>query len=99
MSSDTLVTSSAAPGIPQHADTLRIVPQRRYGQWAAAVVVLVPLGLGTLPAGNMLISALKGTSIVSVIAVNVLLFSVRLVNHQTYLGLAQHYARGTGATR
>ncbi|MFG2967057.1 MULTISPECIES: amino acid ABC transporter permease [unclassified Streptomyces] len=44
MSSDTLATSSAAPGIPEHADTLRIVPQRRYGQWAAAVVVLVLLG-------------------------------------------------------
>ncbi|MFJ3775062.1 amino acid ABC transporter permease [Streptomyces sp. NPDC090075] len=204
MSSDTLATSSAAPGIPEHADTLRIVPQRRYGQWAAAVVVLVLLGfavdsvlgnkafqwgvvadyftsdsvlrglwltlwltavvmvlgfaLGTLlaafrlsanpvlravswgyvwlfrsipilvqlllwfnigalyprvlgvrtvdllsrwrrwrrivlpqamraivpPAGNMLIGALKGTSIVSVIAVNDLLFSVQLVYHQTY---------------
>ncbi|MET9087720.1 amino acid ABC transporter permease [Streptomyces sp. NPDC004237] len=44
MSSDILATSSAAPGIPGHADTLRIVPQRRYGQWAAAVVVLVLLG-------------------------------------------------------
>ncbi|MEV5849836.1 ABC transporter permease subunit [Streptomyces sp. NPDC051985] len=191
MSSDTLAFSSAAPGIPEHADTLRIVPQRRHGQWAAAVVVLVLLGfavadyftsdsvlrglwltlwltavvmvlgfaLGTLPAafrlsanpvpravsrgyvwlfrsipipvrlllrfnigalyprllgvrtvdllspvavaivgltlheaanaiapaaGTMLIGALEGTSIVSVIAVNGLLFSVQLVYHQTY---------------
>ncbi|MFG3290478.1 amino acid ABC transporter permease [Streptomyces sp. NPDC048179] len=201
MSSDTLAISSAALGIPEHADTLRIVPQRRHGQWAAAVGVLVLLGfavdsllgneafqwgvvadyftsdsvlrglwltavamvlgfaLGTLPAafrlsanpvpravswgyvwlfpsipipvrlllrfnigalyprllgvrtvdllnpvavaivgltlheaanaiapaaGTMLIGALKGTSIVSVIAVNGLLFSVQLVYHQTY---------------
>ncbi|MER5752070.1 amino acid ABC transporter permease [Streptomyces sp. NPDC002088] len=45
MSSDTLAKASAAPDIPEHADTLRIVPQRRLGQWAAAVVVLALLGL------------------------------------------------------
>ncbi|MDQ1044234.1 His/Glu/Gln/Arg/opine family amino acid ABC transporter permease subunit [Streptomyces sp. V4I2] len=41
MSSDTLATFPAAPDIPEHADSLRIVPQRRSGQWTAAVAVLV----------------------------------------------------------
>ncbi|MGW2818156.1 amino acid ABC transporter permease [Streptomyces sp. NPDC001415] len=36
------------------------------------------------PAGNMLIGTLKGTSIVSIIAVNDLLYSVQLVYHRTY---------------
>jgi len=45
MSSDTLAKASAAPDVPEHADTLRIVPQRRAGQWTAAVAVLVLLGL------------------------------------------------------
>ncbi len=36
------------------------------------------------PAGNMLIGTLKGTSIVSVIAVNDLLFSAQLIYHRTY---------------
>ncbi len=36
------------------------------------------------PAGNMLIGTLKGTSIVSVIAVQDLLYSVQLVYHRTY---------------
>ncbi|MGW1914543.1 amino acid ABC transporter permease [Streptomyces sp. NPDC002076] len=45
MSSDTLATSPAASGIPEPANAPRIVPRRRYGQWAAAVVVLVLLGL------------------------------------------------------
>ncbi|MFD5270562.1 amino acid ABC transporter permease [Streptomyces sp. NPDC058335] len=45
MSSDTLAKASAAPDIPEHADTLRIVPHRRLGQWTAAVAVLVLLGL------------------------------------------------------
>ncbi|MFG2131079.1 amino acid ABC transporter permease [Streptomyces sp. NPDC048751] len=44
MSSDTLA-KAAAPVLPEPADTLRIVPQRRYGQWTAAVAVLVLLGL------------------------------------------------------
>jgi polar amino acid transport system permease protein len=44
MSSDTLVKAPAAPDIPEHADSLRIVPQRRPGQWTAAVAVLVLLG-------------------------------------------------------
>ncbi|MFJ8084373.1 amino acid ABC transporter permease [Streptomyces sp. NPDC096205] len=42
MSSDTL---AKAPDIPRDTDLPRIVPQRRYGQWAAAVVVLALLGL------------------------------------------------------
>ncbi|MFG3012627.1 amino acid ABC transporter permease [Streptomyces cinerochromogenes] len=45
MPSDTLAKVPAASGTPQPADTPRIVPQRRYGQWAAAVVVLTLLGL------------------------------------------------------
>jgi len=45
MSSDTLAKAPAAPDIPEDADSLRIVPQRRPGQWAAAVAVLVLLAL------------------------------------------------------
>ncbi|GAA3778314.1 amino acid ABC transporter permease [Streptomyces coacervatus] len=45
MSSDTLAKIPAAPEMPERADSLRIVPQRRFGQWGAAVVVLVLLGL------------------------------------------------------
>ncbi|MER6347430.1 amino acid ABC transporter permease [Streptomyces sp. NPDC001595] len=41
MSSDTL---AKAPAPPVSAEAARIVPQRRYGQWAAAAVVLVLLG-------------------------------------------------------
>ncbi|GAA3102019.1 amino acid ABC transporter permease [Streptomyces echinatus] len=44
MSSDTLAKIPAASEIPEPADVPRIVPQRRYGQWAAAVVVLALLG-------------------------------------------------------
>ncbi|MDT7844349.1 amino acid ABC transporter permease [Streptomyces justiciae] len=45
MSSDTLAKAPAAPDIPEGADSLRIVPQRRRGQWIAAAAVLVLLGL------------------------------------------------------
>ncbi|WP_405874470.1 amino acid ABC transporter permease [Streptomyces sp. NBC_00005] len=45
MSSDTLAKIPAAPDIPERADALQIVPQRRFGQWTAAVVVLALLGL------------------------------------------------------
>ncbi|GHI08816.1 amino acid ABC transporter permease [Streptomyces cellostaticus] len=45
MSSDTLAKVPAAPRVPERADALTIVPQRRPGQWTAAVVVLVLLGL------------------------------------------------------
>ncbi|MEU8714359.1 MULTISPECIES: amino acid ABC transporter permease [unclassified Streptomyces] len=47
MSSDTLVTVPAAPGAPERAEDLRVVPRRRYGQWTAAVAVLALLGLAT----------------------------------------------------
>ncbi|MFG2787534.1 amino acid ABC transporter permease [Streptomyces sp. NPDC048419] len=45
MSSDTLAHLPAVPPSRTHAESPRIVPQRRYGQWAAAVVVLALLGL------------------------------------------------------
>src|SRR4051812_40056389 len=45
MSSDTLAHLPAVPDAPEHAESPRIVPQRRFGQWAAAVVVLALLGL------------------------------------------------------
>ncbi|MFH8341347.1 amino acid ABC transporter permease [Streptomyces sp. AM6-12] len=45
MSSDTLAQASTAPEISGPAAVPRIVPQRRYGQWTAAAVVLVLLGL------------------------------------------------------
>ncbi|MDO0928406.1 amino acid ABC transporter permease [Streptomyces sp. TG1A-8] len=45
MSSDTLAQVPAAPEASEHADALRTVPQRRPGQWAAAVAVLVLLAL------------------------------------------------------
>lgn len=44
MSSDTLAKVPTAPEKPGPADAPRIVPQRRYGQWAAAVLVLALLG-------------------------------------------------------
>ncbi|MER7924368.1 amino acid ABC transporter permease [Streptomyces sp. NPDC096057] len=44
MSSDILAKSAAAPDIPELAGSPRIVPQRRLGQWTAAVAVLVLLG-------------------------------------------------------
>ncbi|MGW5461059.1 amino acid ABC transporter permease [Streptomyces sp. NPDC003996] len=44
MSSDTLAKTPTPSGIPEPADAPRIVPQRRYGQRTAAVVVLVLLG-------------------------------------------------------
>ncbi|MFF7972961.1 ABC transporter permease subunit [Streptomyces sp. NPDC007905] len=45
MSSDTLAHVPAASEAPERADALRIVPQRRLGQWTAAVAVLVLLAL------------------------------------------------------
>ncbi|MER6069235.1 amino acid ABC transporter permease [Streptomyces sp. NPDC001852] len=45
MSSDTLAKVPTAAGTPEPGHVPRIVPQRRYGQWTAAVVVLVLLGL------------------------------------------------------
>ncbi|MEV0263236.1 amino acid ABC transporter permease [Streptomyces sp. NPDC050617] len=48
--------------------------------------VVLPQAMRSIvpPAGNMLIGALKGTSIVSIIAVNDLLYSAQLVYHRTY---------------
>jgi polar amino acid transport system permease protein len=45
MTSDTLAQAPAAPDVPEHADSLTIVPQRRLGQWTAAVAVLALLAL------------------------------------------------------
>ena len=44
MSCDTLAKAPAATVIPVHADSPRIVPQRRPGRWTAAGAVLVLLG-------------------------------------------------------
>ncbi|GHH13767.1 amino acid ABC transporter permease [Streptomyces rubradiris] len=44
MSSDTLAQAPAPAKTPQPADAPRIVPRRRFGQWTAAVAVLVLLG-------------------------------------------------------
>ena len=52
MSSDTLAKVPAAPDIPEQPDALRIVPQRRFGQWSAAVVVLALLGLAVNSVGR-----------------------------------------------
>ncbi|OKI19501.1 amino acid ABC transporter permease [Streptomyces sp. CB03911] len=48
--------------------------------------IVIPQAMRSIvpTAGNMLISALKGTSIVSVLAVSDLLYSVQLVYNQTY---------------
>ncbi|MGW3207145.1 amino acid ABC transporter permease [Streptomyces sp. NPDC001135] len=45
MSSHTLAKAPTAADLPEPAHAPRIVPRRRYGQWAAAVAVLVLLGL------------------------------------------------------
>ncbi|MEV8070635.1 amino acid ABC transporter permease [Streptomyces sp. NPDC085995] len=44
-SSDITLVKATAPDTPEPSDVPRIVPQRRYGQWTAAAVVLVLLGL------------------------------------------------------
>ncbi|WP_338703533.1 amino acid ABC transporter permease [Streptomyces sp. Q6] len=55
----------------------------RYRRWRR---IVLPQAMRSIvpPAGNMLIGTLKGTSIVSVIAVQDLLYSVQLVYHRTY---------------
>jgi polar amino acid transport system permease protein len=62
------------------AQALGLSPWRRW--WR----IVLPQAMRTIvpPAGNMLIGTLKGTSIVSVIAVQDLLYSVQLVYHRTY---------------
>ncbi|MFE6404840.1 amino acid ABC transporter permease [Streptomyces alboflavus] len=56
------------------------------GRWRRLRRVVLPQAMRSIvpPAGNMLIGTLKGTSIVSVIAVQDLLYSVQLVYHRTY---------------
>ncbi|MGX2998054.1 amino acid ABC transporter permease [Streptomyces sp. JNUCC 64] len=55
----------------------------RWRRWRR---IVLPQAMRSIvpPAGNMLIGTLKGTSIVSVIAVADLLYSVQLVYHRTY---------------
>ncbi|MFH8572187.1 amino acid ABC transporter permease [Streptomyces sp. NPDC017993] len=56
------------------------------GAWRRLHRIVLPQAMRAIvpPAGNMLIGTLKGTSIVSVIAVQDLLYSVQLVYHRTY---------------
>lgn len=56
------------------------------GRWRRLTRIVLPQAMRSIvpPAGNMLIGTLKGTSIVSVIAVQDLLHSVQLVYHRTY---------------
>ncbi|GGO57857.1 amino acid ABC transporter permease [Streptomyces lasiicapitis] len=56
------------------------------GPWRRLWRIVLPQAMRSIvpPAGNMLIGTLKGTSIVSVIAVQDLLYSVQLVYHRTY---------------
>nr|WP_306337262.1 amino acid ABC transporter permease [Streptomyces sp. KL118A] len=56
------------------------------GRWRRWRRIILPQAMRSIvpPAGNMLIGTLKGTSIVSVIAVQDLLYSVQLVYHRTY---------------
>ncbi|MEV5320075.1 amino acid ABC transporter permease [Streptomyces sp. NPDC052687] len=55
-------------------------------RWRRWWRIVLPQAMRSIvpPAGNMLIGTLKGTSIVSVIAVQDLLYSTQLVYHQTY---------------
>ncbi|WP_327357172.1 amino acid ABC transporter permease [Streptomyces sp. NBC_01304] len=56
------------------------------GRWRRLRRIVLPQAMKSIvpPAGNMLIGTLKGTSIVSIIAVQDLLYSVQLVYHRTY---------------
>ncbi|MGW2208648.1 amino acid ABC transporter permease [Streptomyces sp. NPDC001781] len=56
------------------------------GRWRTLRRIVVPQAMRSIvpTAGNMLIGTLKGTSIVSVLAVHDLLFSVQLVYNRTY---------------
>ncbi|MEU5217958.1 amino acid ABC transporter permease [Streptomyces sp. NPDC020807] len=56
------------------------------GRWRRLGRIVLPQAMRAIvpPAGNMLIGTLKGTSIVSVIAVQDLLYSTQLVYHRTY---------------
>ncbi|MFI2781902.1 amino acid ABC transporter permease [Streptomyces sp. ALB3] len=56
------------------------------GPWRRLRRIVLPQAMRSIvpPAGNMLIGTLKGTSIVSIIAVQDLLYSAQLVYHRTY---------------
>ncbi|MFE3073934.1 amino acid ABC transporter permease [Streptomyces sp. NPDC059247] len=56
------------------------------GRWRRLGRIVLPQAMPAIvpPAGNMLIGTLKGTSIVSVIAVQDLLYSTQLIYHRTY---------------
>lgn len=92
MSSDTLAKAPAAPDIPEHADSPRIVPRRRTGQWTAAVAVIGPTlheaaWLRIVPPQAMRsIPLLSHTVVTSVLGVG---------RHC----VEQHYARGAELTR
>lgn len=71
---------SVERGQIEAAQSLGLRPWRRLRR------IVLPQAMRSIvpPAGNMLIGTLKGTSIVSVIAVQDLLYSVQLVYHRTY---------------
>ncbi|MFE9852917.1 amino acid ABC transporter permease [Streptomyces sp. NPDC005576] len=71
---------SVERGQLEAAQSLGLGPWRRFRR------IVLPQAMRSIvpPAGNMLIGALKGTSIVSIIAVQDLLYSVQLVYHRTY---------------
>ncbi|MFI2349826.1 amino acid ABC transporter permease [Streptomyces sp. NPDC019443] len=71
---------SVERGQIQAAESLGLGRRRRLRR------IVLPQAMRSIvpPAGNMLIGTLKGTSIVSVIAVQDLLYSVQLVYHRTY---------------
>ncbi|MFH8369317.1 amino acid ABC transporter permease [Streptomyces sp. NPDC018031] len=71
---------SVDPGQTEAAQALGL------GRWRTLRRVVVPQAMRSIvpTAGNMLIGTLKGTSIVSVLAVHDLLYSVQLVYNQTY---------------
>ncbi|KPC78685.1 MULTISPECIES: amino acid ABC transporter permease [Streptomyces] len=71
---------SVERGQLEAAQSLGLRPWRRFRR------IVLPQAMRSIvpPAGNMLIGTLKGTSIVSIIAVQDLLYSVQLVYHRTY---------------
>ncbi|MFJ8887274.1 amino acid ABC transporter permease [Streptomyces sp. NPDC102402] len=71
---------SVERGQLEAAQSLGLRPWRRLRR------IVLPQAMRSIipPAGNMLIGTLKGTSIVSIIAVQDLLYSVQLVYHRTY---------------